>query len=237
MRALRSVKWVLLWGSLCASGWVLGCGLTGGSIPQGDPVLSGIAITSAAPYEAVGEATVTVVTSDAKTLETTTDAEGTFELAEAAEGAVTITVTPPAGRALKPVVVESTLVTGATLYVVAAMEPSDVSYVVEQIAVTPKVLQAQVGQPAKLDFTVTGQNLTGLRPTWVVERGLGTIGGDGDFRPRRAGQGRILVQLGGKSDYAEVTVSPGLGLGGAGGWAGKPAVGAGNKQQTVGGGG
>jgi len=173
-----------------------------------------VAIESAAPDTAVSGATVSIRASDGRTVETTSQNDGSFELKDVATGPATITVRPPAqGHKLKPVTLDIEVGEDGQgePSVVAALEPADQPIEVGRIEISPQEVAARPG--SIVDFIVTiydgqGQPLSGITPSWVVDKGLGRIDRLGRFRALRVGRGKVRVFAGDKHAEANLTVNP-----------------------------
>jgi uncharacterized protein YjdB len=90
-----------------------------------------------------------------------------------------------------------------------ALVPEGTTVSVTSITVTPDRVTLRVGQMQSFTATLTGENVAGLAPTWVVDGGIGRISPHGMFMAERPGAGRVRALANGAEGSATVTVTGG----------------------------
>jgi hypothetical protein len=214
-RARRPLVLVALLGLIAAL--LGGCGggaissLTGGGVPAGRAALEGTVADALDPGQPVADATVSVTVQpdaggSAYTETTRTDSAGAFSFAGLPEGEATVQVTPPAAMPGRPLLAQVRVRGGYTASLAASIEPLGVVPAVASLTVSPESIDAVVGVPVEISATALLTNGRPIRPTWVVEGGIGRIGHGGHFLPLGVGSGQIRVRAGDQEKIIPVVV-------------------------------
>ncbi|MBI3944706.1 MAG: carboxypeptidase regulatory-like domain-containing protein [Armatimonadetes bacterium] len=210
MRVLRSC-W--LWLPLLLAGCG-GSALTGGGIPSGRAQIEGVVVDALDPDRPVADAEVTlaiILGGETRTAlftaETRTDAAGAFLFRNTPEGEAILRVTPPRGMHGRPTLASVRLRGGDTASLALAIEPDAATATGATLTVIPERIETTLGTPVTVAATAMLANGQTVRPSWVVEGGIGNITPQGRFVPRRIGSGQIRVRAGDREVVVPVVVA------------------------------
>lgn len=210
-----------------------GCGttgssLTGGGIPAGRATVEGTVVDSLEDEMPVPGAEVVLEVDTAAAapralpyhVETRTDKAGAFLFTGVPEGDATIRVTPPSGMHRRAGMARFTIRGEETASLAFAVEPNTPGFAVASLTVSPESIETAVGTPVMIVATATLADGRPIRPSWVIEGGVGRVTPRGHFMPTRVGTGRIRVRAGDLERVIPVVVTagdaggaPGNGLG------------------------
>lgn len=212
---MRGGAWLLALWALAAAGCSNGGNsLTGGGVPIGRAVVEGTVVDAMEPGDPVNGALVTLavdLSAESRTAvytaQTRTDAEGVFRFTSVPEGDATIHVVPPGGMHGRPHTASVRIRGADTASVAIAIEPEGAVPPVASLTVTPDVVDAVVGEPVTITAAARLADGRPVRPTWVVEGGIGRIYPNGRFMPLREGTGLIRVRAGDLERVIPVTVT------------------------------
>lgn len=189
---------------------LMGCGLTGGSVPIGNPKparLIGTVVDEQNPSVPIADAEVEVVTEDGRVFTARTDTNGQF-IVEVPKGKkCSVRVRPPMPMMLMfREHATDVLIDEDEVRVVVPMlrEGTPQIPMITQLSIEPETVTVRVGE--QVQFRFIADLSFSLRPVWTVHGGIGVITADGVFTATRPGHGRVTVRLRELRAQADVTV-------------------------------
>lgn len=130
------------------------------------------------------------------TAQARTDAEGRFVFTGLPAGEASVRVTPPAGMHARVSTTPVRVCGSDTASLAIAIEPDDQRLSVVTLTVCPESIDTALGKPVLILATALLSNGVPVRPTWIVDGGIGRVDHWGRFVPQRAGSGQIRVRAG-----------------------------------------
>lgn len=189
----------------------LGCGgLTGGSVPPGNPGqarLFGTVVDGQDPSVPIAGAEVEI-TFDGQIIQKQTDAGGQF-IVEVPKGKkYLIRVRPPIAMVseFQEQTIELDADEDEVRFIVPILRAGMAIPTVIQVRVIPEQVTLRVGERQTFQLEITPEPTMPLRPVWSVHGGIGIINADGLFIATHEGKGKVRVRIGNLRAEAQVTV-------------------------------
>lgn len=190
----------------------LGCGLSGGSVPTGNPGparLSGTVFDAQDVSFPIAKAFVEIVTPEGKVIRARTDAEGRF-LVEVERGKkFLIRIRPP--EVFTEIFEEQEVeieveADEEEVHLILLLPRGDGQPIPQFMAmrIEPEEVTLKVGE--QVHFQVTTTPPANIRPIWSVHGGIGIITPDGLFTATHPGQGRVVARFRRFRAFAQVFV-------------------------------
>ncbi len=192
----------------------LGCGgLTGGSVPPGNPGQARLVVTvvdEQNPSVPIATAEVEIVTEDGQVLTRQTDTAGQFEVQVPKGKKYIVRVKPPAvlSDAFQERATEVLVDEDEVRVVLPMLRLETVLPTVIQMLIKPEQVTLRVGESQTFQLKITPEPTMPLRPVWSVHGGIGVINADGVFTATHVGRGKVRVRLDDIRAEAQVTVLP-----------------------------
>jgi hypothetical protein len=189
----------------------MGKSLTGGSVPIGKTLLSGIIVDAQNPSVPLAGVRVRIVTEGGEVVNTQTDTSGQFAVETVSGQNFTVRVEPPnRGSSFSSEEFQIDLGKGENrLLIPLGRANTPIAPPVTAIRIQPSQIALQVGEQVQLRYEVEPSLPPGafVLPVIIVQGGVGVMSTDGTFTATRKGRGVITAHFSGLTAKATVTVT------------------------------
>lgn len=206
----------LLLAALVAILLISGCGgglnsLTGGSIPIGTTLVTGVVIDSNNPTQIVPDTNVVLVINDTFNQDSS-DSKGHFDLGTVSAGDYKLNFRPPQGGSGQPTSNwDIRLPDDTRAQIVAAVLPNGFDpSLVDHVKLNPDKITLRVGAGVRFIPSAYDQlgNKLDVTPSLLLVGDVGDLASNGTITAYQAGNAKLTAWLNGKEITADVTVIP-----------------------------
>ncbi len=192
----------------------IGCGdgLTGGSVPPGNPGptrLVGTVVDEEDPTLPLADAEVEILLDDGVRIVTKTDASGMFTVELPRNRRCTVRIRPSVEQAsFYQERLESFLLDAEEIRLLIPLprRPGATLPLIRQLRLHPEFVVLRVGERVRFELEVQPPLQRPLRPLWSVHGRIGILTPDGEFIATRPGHGIVRARVGPLVAEARVTV-------------------------------